>query len=164
MKFWAPLQCLQQSATSFLNQPNPFHNLTPCPSYHRLFFHLHLDFPRDLHTLDFPTKLLYAFLIAPMVATAPAQLILDLKTPYLQSTKVGTQVMLPFLTVLNVATDRASCLNRRIVTLYSTTRITGAPVSHLRSTQCSAKRRKLCTYVLVREWWLKFLLRKTPVR
>ena len=58
-------------------------------------FHPYLDFPRDLHTSDFPTKFLYAFLIAPMVATTPAQLILGLKTPYLQSTKVGTKVMLP---------------------------------------------------------------------
>jgi hypothetical protein len=59
-----------------------------------IFFHLYLDFPRGLHTSDFPTKFLYAILIAPMIATTPAQLILDLKTPYLQNTKVGTQVML----------------------------------------------------------------------
>jgi hypothetical protein len=38
-----------------------------------------------------------------------------------------------------VATDRASCLTRRIATLYSTTRITGAPVNHLRSTQQQCK-------------------------
>jgi hypothetical protein len=68
---------------------------TPSVTYALIFFHLYLDFPRDLHTSDFPTKFLYAFLIAPMVATTPAQLILDLKTPYLQSTKVGMQVMLP---------------------------------------------------------------------
>lgn len=60
-----------------------------------IFFHLYLDFPRDLHTSDFPVKFLYAFLMAPMVATTPAQLILDLKTPYLQGTKVGMQVMFP---------------------------------------------------------------------
>ena len=60
-----------------------------------MFFHPYLDFPRDLHTSDFPTKFLYAFLIAPTVATTPTQLILDLKTPYLQSTNFGTQVMLP---------------------------------------------------------------------
>jgi hypothetical protein len=60
-----------------------------------IFFHLYQDFPRDLHTSDFPTKFLYAFVIAPMVATTSAQPILDLKTPYPQSTKVGTQAMLP---------------------------------------------------------------------
>ena len=100
-----------------------------------ILFHLYLDFPRDLHTSDFPIKFLYAFLIAPMVPTTPAQLILDLKTPYLQSTKVSTQVMLPVFILLNMATDRASCLTRRIATLYGTTRITGAPVTYLRSIQ-----------------------------
>lgn len=67
-------------------------------------------------------------------------------------TKVGMTVMPPIFSLLNLAPGRVSCLIHRTAILSISTRIIGAPASHMCSTRYSCTLTDVVMYVLGREW------------